>query len=62
MIKEKKRVLDMIESLPENSTVDDILEELYFRLAVDRGIRELDSGKWVSHQTAKNRLSKWLKK
>ena len=62
MIKEKKRVLDMIEALPENSTVGDILEELYFRLAVDRGIKELDGGKGISHRSAKNRLSKWLRK
>ena len=37
----------MIESLPDEVTVDDIMAELYFRLQVDAGLKELDEGKGI---------------
>jgi len=62
MIKEKDQVIEMISHLPDNSTVDDIMDELCFRMQVDKGIKELDEGKGISHVDVCNRLSKWLKK
>jgi hypothetical protein len=62
MINEKDQVIEMIRRLPDTSTVDDILEELYFRMQVDHGIKELDEGKGIPHQDVRNRLSKWLEK
>ena len=40
----KQQVIHMIESLPDEVTVDDIMAELYFRLQVDAGLKELDEG------------------
>jgi predicted transcriptional regulator len=56
----KEQVIAMIRSLPEESSVDDIMAELYFRLKVDAGIQELDEGKGISHEEVKKRLSRWL--
>jgi len=52
----------MIEALPEEITVDDIMAELYFKQQVDAGLRELDEGKWISHEEVEKRMSKWLKR
>ncbi len=52
----------MIESLPEDVTVDDIIAELYFRLQVDAGLKELDEEKWIAHEDVEKRMSKWLTK
>ena len=62
IIKEKDLVIEMIRSLPDNSTVEDIMEELYFRMQVDRGLKEIDEGKGISHQDVQKRLFKWLEK
>ncbi|NLD91258.1 MAG: hypothetical protein GX639_01175 [Fibrobacter sp.] len=59
---EKDLVIEMIRQLPDDSTVDDIFEELFFRMQVDKGIKELDSGKRVDHSAVKQRLSRWLEK
>jgi hypothetical protein len=56
----KQQVIEMTQSLPDGSTVDDIMAELYFRMKVDAGLKELDEGKTVSHEGAKDRLSQWL--
>jgi predicted transcriptional regulator len=58
----KHKIIQMIESLPEDVTVDDIIAELYFRLQVDAGLKELDEGKWIAHEEVEKRMSKWLTK
>jgi predicted transcriptional regulator len=60
MSETKKQIIQMIESLPEEATVDDIMAELYFKLQVDAGLKELDEGKGIYHKEVENRMNKWL--
>ncbi|MFH1008846.1 MAG: hypothetical protein V1800_15330 [Candidatus Latescibacterota bacterium] len=56
----KEKVIQMIQQLPDDITVDDVFSELYFKLQVDSGLRELDEGKGIPHQKVKERMSKWI--
>ena len=56
----KKQVIQMIQSLPEEVTIDDIMAELYFKLQVDAGLNELNEGKGIPHEEVEKRMSKWL--
>ena len=58
----KEQVIQMIQSLPEDITVDDIIAELYFKLQVDVGLKELDEGKRIPHEDVEKRMSQWLSK
>ena len=58
----KEQVIQMIQSLPEDITIDDIMSELYFKLQVDAGLNELDEGKGIPHEDVEKRMSKWLSK
>lgn len=58
----KEQVIHMIQSLPEDATIDDIMAELYFKLQVDAGLRELDEGKGIPHEEVQKRMSRWLTK
>ena len=58
----KEQVVQMIKSMPGDVTVDDIMAELYFRLQVDAGFKELDEGKGIPHSQVRERMAKWLKK
>lgn len=58
----KNQVIRMIESLPEGVTLDDIMAELYFKLQVDKGLKELDEGKGIPHEEVEAGFSKWLSK
>ncbi len=58
----KDHVIKIIKKMPKSSTVEDIIEELHFKMQVDQGLKELDEGKGISHQAAEQRLSNWLKK
>ncbi|PKL16020.1 MAG: hypothetical protein CVV49_18365 [Spirochaetae bacterium HGW-Spirochaetae-5] len=57
----KSQVIEIIKGLPENITLDDIMEELYFKSHVDSGLKELDEGKGIPHEEVEVRFSKWLK-
>nr|AAU83771.1 hypothetical protein GZ33H6_20 [uncultured archaeon GZfos33H6] len=57
----REKVIKMIEELPEDITVSDIMAELYLRQNVDEGLKELDEGKGVSHEEAKRRLNRWIR-
>ena len=56
----KEEVIKMIEGLPEDITISDIMAELYFRQNVDAGLKELDEEKGISNEEAKKRLTRWL--
>ena len=56
----KEAVLEMIQRMPEDVSVPDIIAELYLRQKVDEGLRQLDAGEGVPHEEAKRRLSQWL--
>jgi hypothetical protein len=58
-VKEKaKRVID---SLPDDIAMDDVLHALYLHIKFDRGEREIRAGRGVPHAKAKQRLGKWLR-
>ena len=62
MSKVKQQIIQIIQSLPEDVTIDDVMAELYFKLQVDAGLKELDEGKGIPHEEVEKRISKWLKR
>jgi hypothetical protein len=52
----KEKVLEAIEKLPADATLEDAIERLVFLAKVERGLAELDAGKGVDHTEAKQRL------
>jgi predicted transcriptional regulator len=52
----RERILEALQDLPDDATVDDAIERLVFLAKVDAGLAELDAGKGVSHEEAKRRL------
>ena len=62
MAEVKQQVIKMIQDLPNDISVEDIMAELYFRFQVDAGLKELDEGKGIPHKEVEKRMSKWLTK
>ena len=58
----KQQVIKLVQALPDNVTLDDVMAELYFKKKIDAGLKELDEGKGISHEEVEKRLSRWLKK
>jgi predicted transcriptional regulator len=56
----KQDVIKLIQDLPEDVTLEDIMTELYVRAKIEDGIKQLDQGKALSHDKVKERMNKWL--
>jgi hypothetical protein len=52
----KQKVLEAIEKLPADATLEDAIERLVFLAKIERGAAELDAGKGIDHAEAKRRL------
>ena len=57
----KEIAKQIIDILPEDATMDDIIHALYVNIKFDRGQQEILEGKGIPHEEAKRRLQKWLK-
>ncbi len=51
----------VIDILPDEATMDDIIHAHYINTKFERGEREIREGAGVSHEEAKQRLHKWAK-
>lgn len=56
----KQEALRVIGQMPDDASLEDIMYELYFRQRINRGLREIEEGKTVSHEEVKRGLVKWL--
>jgi predicted transcriptional regulator len=61
MSQEKREAIELIQRLPEDVTIQDIMEQLYFKQQVDKGLRDVAEGRVISHQELKERIARWRK-
>lgn len=61
MGQEKTEALELIRKLPDNVTTDAIMEELFFKQQVDKGLQDVAEGRVLTHQELKERLTRWRK-
>jgi predicted transcriptional regulator len=52
----KERIRATVDAQPDNVTVEQAIERLYFLAKVERGLEQADAGKTVPHDEAKRRL------
>jgi hypothetical protein len=52
----KQKVLEVIEKLPADATLEDAIERLVLLAKTERGLAELDAGQGTDHAEAKRRL------
>jgi predicted transcriptional regulator len=57
----KDRLHRTIDRLPDDLTVDQIINELILLDKIDQGLSDVNQGKVYSTEEVKNKLNKWLK-
>jgi hypothetical protein len=55
----KDEIIDLIRRMPDNVTTDDIMEALYTRICIEKGLQQLDAGQCISHDEMKQRVASW---
>ena len=54
----KQRVIEAVQALPADATIEDAMERLYFLAKIHRGLEQAEAGDTLTHQEAKERLLK----
>ena len=57
----KQTVRALLERLPDDCTLEDVLYHLYVLRAIDRGLADAEAGRTISHaQVAEEMRRKWV--
>jgi predicted transcriptional regulator len=59
MLTIKDTVISMLKDMPENATLEDIMESLYVKQKILKGQKQLESGQFYTHEEAKELLKEW---
>ena len=52
----RDRILEALQDLPADATIDDFIERLVFLAKIDEGLAQLDAGDGIPHNEVKRRL------
>ena len=53
----KDNAIALIQSLPDDTSLEDIIEALCFRLSVEEGLADAEAGRFVSQEEIERRFS-----
>jgi hypothetical protein len=56
----KQEAIELIQRLPDDSTLGDIQYHLYVRQKVLRGLRDVEEGRSQTQEEVEKRMEKWL--
>ncbi len=56
----KQASLRLIERLEDDVSFEDIIYELYFLQKVERGLRDVEEGRTISHEQVRKEFEQWL--
>ena len=57
----KELAKKVIDTLPDEANMDEIIHALYIRAKFDHGIDQINEGKGILHDEAKKRMREWVK-
>jgi predicted transcriptional regulator len=58
----KELVINTLKKLPEETSIEEILEEIEILAAIQQGEDAADAGRVISHEEVKNMVSSWTSK
>ena len=55
----RDKAIETINDLPNEFDLEELIEKLVFVEKVEKGLKQLDEGKTVTHETVKETVKKW---
>ena len=57
----KEKVIEMVNGLPDQFNLDELMERLVFIDKVEKGMEQIKNGETTSHTDVKKMVDKWRK-
>ncbi len=58
----KEEVQRILNSLPDDATLEDIQYQIYVRQAITAGVRDVTEGRVATQEEVERRMSRWTEK
>lgn len=55
----KELVLEVTNKMPDNATIEEIIDAILVRLSIEKGLKDVKEGKVISHNELKKEIEKW---
>jgi predicted transcriptional regulator len=55
----KQMVVDLVQEMPEDSSYDEILEELIMNRMIERGLADVEAGRTISDEEMAKTIESW---
>jgi len=56
----KEKIIAGIQKLPDNATIDEVLDHILLLEKIEKGIDQADNGNVLTEETVDQRINKWL--
>ena len=55
----KEEITRLIQQQPDDSSYDEIVRELAFRVMIQRGLKDSDDGRTITNEEMRHRIRQW---
>lgn len=55
----KEKIIQILDQQPDDSSYDELLQEIAFKKMIDAGLADVDSGKTVSNDELSKKINSW---
>ena len=55
----KEVIIEILDQQPDDSSYDELLQELAFKKMIDAGLADVDSGKTISNDEISEKINSW---
>ncbi len=57
----KQKVMKAVKGLPDDASIEDVMERLLFLAKIERGLAQADAGQTLPHREVMEKMAKWQK-
>ena len=57
----KEAARAVIDALPDDASLDDVMYAIYVRHKIEHGLRDIEAGNTVSHEDVMREIDEWLR-
>jgi predicted transcriptional regulator len=57
----KDAARQVIDALPDDASLDDIMYAMYVRMQIERGLQDEAAGNLIDHDDVKREINEWLR-
>lgn len=55
----KELVMDVTSKMPDNASIEEIIDAILVRLSINQGLKDIEDGKVINHKDLLKEINEW---